>query len=132
MRLFEKLLLVVMTSLLIGCGGSDGGVSVSGKVTFNDEPVPKGEIFFLSESSDIQGFSGDIVDGSFSANVPEGTYKVRISATRETGKMKPGPGGPEDPQVPVVESYIPPKYNSETELTATVASGEDLDFKLTD
>ncbi|MDB4637313.1 hypothetical protein OAK47_02735 [Planctomycetaceae bacterium] len=122
MRLLEKYLIILLTTFLVGCGGSGEGVSVSGKVTFNDEPVTNGEIFFLSESSDIQGFSGEITDGSFSANVPEGNYKVRISATRKTGEMKPGPGGPDDPQVPVMESYIPPKYNSQTELTATVES----------
>ena len=122
--------LLMSTLLFLGCGSGEG-VSVTGQVTFNDEPVKKGEIFFVSQADELQGFEGEIIDGSFSANVPEGTYKVRINAVRETGEMAPGPGGPDDPQVPVVESFIPPKYNSESELTATVVSGEELEFKLT-
>ena len=49
MRLLEKYLIILLTTFLVGCGGSGEGVSVSGKVTFNDEPVTNGEIFFLSQ-----------------------------------------------------------------------------------
>jgi len=136
MNAFEKyfytgLYGLICVVVLIGCGAGEEGVPVSGQVTFNDEPVPKGEIFFISEESELEGYGGDIIDGAFSANVPEGTYKVRISASRETGEMEPGPGGPDDSPVPVTESYIPAKYNSQTELTATVVSGEELTFELT-
>ncbi|MCA9070876.1 MAG: hypothetical protein KDA84_18230, partial [Planctomycetaceae bacterium] len=61
-----------------------------------------------------------IVDGKYELETEAGAMKVEITASRPVpGKMEPGPS-PDEPAVPVMEMYIPRKYNSQTTLTATV------------
>jgi hypothetical protein len=68
---------MVVSCCLVGCGRDDGPLrfDVSGKVTFNNKPVPVGRIQFEPDSSqDNQGPAGY-------ALIKDGTY-----STQETGK----------------------------------------------
>jgi hypothetical protein len=104
---------------LAGCGGS-GPQSVSGTVTVNGQPLAAGEIQFEPTDATKGADAGQIKDGQFSFKAKPGSVKVKITAMRDTGKTVVGAMGE---QLPAMEQYLPPKYNTATELTAEVKSG---------
>jgi len=124
-----------------GCGGdSVEKTSVSGKVTFNGEPVELGQITFTPSSdsgSNSRGAaSGEIKAGAYSIPASEGPmvgkHSVSITASRKTGKQIPAVmPAPEGTMIDVTEEYIPYNYNFETTLTAELTSSENTkDFAL--
>lgn len=70
---------------------------------------------------------GGIENGQFTAEVPPGEKILRISAVRETGEK-------DQYGEVITESYIPAKYNVESNLKKTVeANGENkFDLALAD
>ena len=114
---------------LAGCGASDGGVEVSGAVTFQGQPVPAGEIVFTPKSGDQPSAAGKIEQGKFKCQVPPGPSIVRITAYRQVpGKFDTSNPGESNP---VVEMYIPPEYNSSSQLEVTVdSSNPAVNFEL--
>jgi hypothetical protein len=92
-RFFAMLALCCVLGLagVVGCGGSTDGpkrYAVSGSVTFQGQPVPKG--FITLEPDSDRGNSGpgggtEIVNGKYdtkvAAGVVGGPYKVRIVGT---------------------------------------------------
>jgi len=103
--------------ILAGCGG--GGVaeySVTGTVTFDGQPVEKGEIRFVSADSQGAAYAGAIENGKFECKVTEGKKRVEIAATRESAT--PAADG-----LPDYVSYIPAAYNTESTLEAEVKAG---------
>ena len=125
--------------LLCGCGGQDGPerAGVSGTVTAGSQPVEQGSITFMpSGQTTGPSAGGTIKNGSYSIDREHGpvvgSHRVQIRAMRKTGKQVPaGPPAPPEAMVDEVEQFIPPKYNSQSTLTAEVQSGSNtLDFKL--
>ncbi len=126
-----------------GCGGgsSDGldRKSVSGKVTLDGAPLAKGVISFdpAEGSAGAVPAGGVIAEGGYtidSANGPTpGKYKVSIRSTSGEGTPlgNAAPGAPPRVKKGAVDP-IPKKYNSESELTATVAASGSTtaDFEL--
>jgi hypothetical protein len=114
---------------IAGCGTSEGGVQLSGAVTFQGQPVPTGEIVFTPTSGDQPSAAGKIEQGKFRCQVPTGPSIVRITAYREVpGKFDTSNPGETNP---VIEMYIPPKYNSASQLEVTVdGSNPAVDFDL--
>ncbi len=112
---------------LTGCGDSGPKkLAVSGSVQFDGKDVPEGDILFVPEARGVGPEGGKIKDGKYTASVPEGKYKVEVTATRVVPGKK-GPMGTED----LLEDYIPAKYNQKTELTAEVSGGKTThDFPL--
>jgi len=104
-----------------GCGPSGPKLyPVSGTVTWNDAPLPDGDIIFVPE---LPGeVAGKVKDGKFACMAQPGDRKVKILATRE---------GPVDPQMgaPRREQFLPPKYSSGelTELRAVVKESDAKD-----
>ncbi len=102
LRLNRVLCGLLLACLVAGCGSSDSGVHhLSGKVTFNGQPVPKGRILFLPNATlggSGQGCFAEINDGVYDtrasgAPTPEGATTVRIegfdgktSASNSVGK----------------------------------------------
>lgn len=123
---------LLLTFFLAGCGGGSKGpvtYSVSGTVTFDGEPVKKGDIKFVPEEPGAAPDAGSIVDGKYSLSAKGGKKKVQITASRDVpGKTTKGAMG-ED--IAVKEEFIPARYNSQTELTADVTGAKTFDFKLT-
>ena len=79
-RLLPVLLFVLP---LLGCGG-DGAQRVSGKVTFNGAPVPKGKIYFIPDgSTGATGATGyaDITDGNYDTSATGGRGAVKGAVT---------------------------------------------------
>lgn len=142
-RVFE--IRMVTLGLLIGCFvcagcGSGSAVeltAVRGKVTFNGEPIESGQITFTpAEGISSGAAAGEIKAGEYSipaSNGPMvGRHSVSIMASRKTGKQVPAAmPAPAGTMIDVTEEYIPYKYNFQTELTAELTSGENVqDFAL--
>jgi hypothetical protein len=111
-----------------GCSSQCEG-TVSGEVTLNGEPLKEGEITFLPPAG--KGPVAKIVDGRFTARVPVGQMKVKISARNVVGKRKMY-DAPDAPWVEDVEELLPARYNVDTKLTLTVQGGaQEKRFELT-
>ena len=118
---FSRGLLFLLVSValltLAGCGGGGPAeYAVTGTVTFDGQPVEKGEIRFLPAGTQGTAYAGAIVNGKFECKVTEGQKRVEMSATREAAT--PAPDG-----LPDYVSYIPAEYNTQSTLTAEVKPG---------
>ena len=118
------------TAFATGCGESGPKTrAVTGKVTFEGEPIKEGQVVFR-RSSDQKEWSGMIKDGTYEVKCEEGDMKVEIIASRDIpGKFDTtsNPGVKE----PLRLMFIPKKFNSETTLTAKVdASSTEFPFAL--
>jgi len=111
-----------------GCGPSEPALyDASGAVMFNGQPVPDGEVTFVSEDGRASA-PGRIKDGSYSLKATAGKKIVRIRA------MKIKPGGARDAfGAPAPEDYLPARYNTQSILHADVAPAgpNQFDFALT-
>ena len=126
MRLYVKFSLLCLALMTLqGCGGSDEVEKhqVTGTVTYNGKPIEKGSITF--DPADNQGVAamGGIENGQFTAEVPPGEKILRISAVRETGEK-------DQYGEVITESYIPAKYNVESNLKKTVEPNGENKFDL--
>jgi len=130
-KLFALLLFVGIGTLVVGCGpGGPPSGKVTGKVTYQDEPLPTGNVILIPEQEGMPYAQGNIKpDGTYEAatkefgtNIPVGNYRVMISAVEDLGPEKP------------VRPLIPFRYSSEAQsgLQASVQEGENaIDFHLT-
>lgn len=121
---------LVLSSL--GCGSDAGpeSITVSGKVTFDGVPIAEGDIVFRDAEGIVRGCGGKITNGEYSFEASPGSKTVEITAMREVpGKMDTSNPGE---SVPLMEMYIPAKYNTETTETAEVtdSGGDKFDFAL--
>lgn len=92
-----------LLTVVLGCG--DKGTHVSGKVTFNGQPVPQGKVYILPDSA--AGNSG----ASGFADIKNGTYD-----TAAEGGHPATPGA----SVLKVDGYDPnPPPNAGPEVTTT-------------
>ena len=132
------MLVCVVLALFLGCGSPDSGrASVSGKVTFDGEPVKTGQISFEPQGQGRIGIA-QIVDGAYQMPPQQGPtpgkYTVRITADRPSGK--PAQTTPEVSGRPIGESYeqyIPATFNERSELTVEIGAEPNAvhDFALT-
>ena len=139
--------------LVVGCGDSSGlppRYAVTGKVTYNGAPVPKGTVTFEPASPDGRHASGAITDGTYSLSTlgdndgaMPGDYKVVIIATEldlteVAARSKGGAAHHDDAFAKAVQNakdLIPKMYSrSDTSgLTAKVeAKSNTIDFALKD
>ena len=119
---------ITLLASLAGCGQSGPeAISVSGKVTFEGQAVENGKIRFLPMKGTTGPVTGArIENGQYQitnkGGVPVGKHRVEIEAFRQRGagtneEQAPGAGGAEFVQ------FIPPKYNTRSELIFTVEPG---------
>jgi hypothetical protein len=128
---FTTFFTLLATTVIVGCGSSGLDTQpVSGKVTFDGQPISEGRILFRGTGSDPRAFSAEIKNGQYQMEALAGKMRVEITASRPVpGKCD---GAEEGETVPVGEMYIPARYNSQSELTAEVTSGKnEFDFALT-
>lgn len=123
-----------------GCGGSAGGVVVTGTVTLDGRPLPGATVWFYPEGSTpgLGGSGRTGPDGQYAltaarggTGLPPGEYKVVVSRA-----LRPD-GSPPDPDVPPIESdareTLPAAYSNReaTTLRAAVSPGAKVhDFTL--
>ncbi|MEX2170930.1 MAG: hypothetical protein WD851_16550 [Pirellulales bacterium] len=120
----------------LGCRGGDeiDRVMVSGNVSYNGQPVEKGQIRFIPTDGTQGPLTVDPIDDGYyttenTGGVPVGTHRVEILGYdgEEYANAPTGPGAPP------VRQLLPKKYNKESELKVTLQSGQDednLDFDL--
>jgi hypothetical protein len=132
----SAILSAVTLTAIFGCGGQPRS-SVSGKVTFDDQPVAAGQIVFEPQGAGRVGIA-QISEGAYSMPAGQGPtvgkYVVRITANRPTGrKATAGRGSDNKTRVDQYEQFIPVKYNDQSELTTEVGGEGQIvrDFRLT-
>ena len=127
---------LILGVFVAGCGGVSGPerAAVSGKVTFDGEPVHQGSIAFIPTGNTTGPTAGAVIEkGEF--RTPSGTgpvlgsHRVEITA-HKTGQRKEIPGavgaaaGPSGASVVAeTEMYIPEQYNKASILTIDIKSG---------
>lgn len=126
-RIISAGLLIVCSIGFTGCGSEPEykgpkRYAISGKVTFDGEPVNGGTITITPEDGKSNPSGGVIENGEF--QVPEakggnpGKYRVLIHWHKPTGEKKPDPDTGES--VDQTKQVIPAYFNDATELTLDV------------
>jgi len=112
-----------------GCSkpGRPGYHTVTGRVTFDGQPLANGFVQFVPVGSKASPESGRIANGLYRLESTAGKMTVHILSTRLTGKMDPVMG------TAIEEMFIPQRYNSKSELTSEVVADKanSIDFSLT-
>jgi hypothetical protein len=124
-------LLGLVTLALAGCGDS-GRQALQGTVTLDGRPLEAGYIRFRPEPGSASPTAGgQIAGGRFSISRQGGTmagrFHVEITATRSTGRTSVDVETGET--VEDLEQYLPPKYNSQSELEVEVSPGTGSTFQ---
>lgn len=122
-RLITLAAMVALLPLALGCGDGMNRVGMSGKVTYDGQPVVDGLIRFVPKAGTEMPLTVEpIKDGRYntstSGGVPAGSYKVDIRAFHPDDPVPMGPGAPGRRQL------LPPKYNNQTELEITLEPGQ--------
>lgn len=120
---FSILFTTILFSTIGGCGPSLG--TVSGTVTVDGKPLENGVIAFVPADGNGVPITVDIKGGSYSVQTVAGKKRVQVSAPIVTGRRKEY-DGPDAPLVDVTEESIPPKYNSDTELSFDLPAGASI------
>ncbi|WDI43622.1 hypothetical protein [Bremerella sp. P1] len=124
-------LCLLAIGLLIGCSESGPKTySVGGTVTIGKKPMNGGYVSFEDPETGEAAQGAIEEDGSYSVELPQGSYQVMIEPTEIEVKSKDGMSPPEMRYV----QNVPERYMSidSTELSADV--GDDsttFDFTLT-
>ena len=115
--------------ILPGCGGGPAyegpkRFAVTGKVTFDGEPINGGTIAFIPDNDKHNPSGGSIENGVYSIPVEkgpnEGTYRVAIYWHKPTGeKIKDSDTGE---MIDAVKQVVPAKFNDGTQLQATITA----------
>ena len=119
-----SVLLLVIAPGLIGCGPSGPVmVPVSGAVTLDDQPMPDGIVYFktIAEGSVDQM---EIKDGKFAGTVEIGERRVEVCRYGLGEPIKFG-----NSELPNKVETLPPRYNYESELKATVTESGPNEFR---
>lgn len=125
MRLLIVTAGVVAGALVVsGCARHDALAVVSGRVTYDGKRIDDGAVYFVDTASDAVGGFSRIQSGSYRAAVKPGRWAVRITANRRVS------GKTDETGIPLVEQYIPQRFNDATELEATIQSSRRLDWSL--
>jgi hypothetical protein len=138
--------LAVACVLVAGCGRGSKfrRLPLAGSVTFAGQPVDDGLIEFIPvDATPGPSFGGVVKAGRYAVPAAQGgyeggTYRVQITASRASGKTFTvntqvfTPDGTKM-EVPVMENFIPTKYNVASTLRVTLnpeASAAGIDFAL--
>ena len=113
MSVRQRLIGLLPLLLLVGCGPRGPATyPVSGAVTFDNQPLQEGDIFFLPADPALATEGGKIVDGKFRMVSKPGTCRVKIPALNINEDTECVSGSP------IAANYIPAQYNDQTTLTA--------------
>lgn len=128
---------------LFGCGYENplGRRAISGTVTLDGNPLPRGYISFEPADKETVMRGGAVItDGRYALSVekglPPGKYLVRVRAVERAGATdsRLPPGAEPEKMAPfhLIRQPIPPKYNDRSELIREVLGDGlcTLDFDL--
>jgi len=112
-----------------GCSQGPATGTVTGEVTVDGKPLPKGHLEFMP--LDGQGQTGGMIitDGKFSGQVPVAKMRVKIHGHKVVkGTYQAYAGAP--PEDDIVEG-LPAKYNDKSDITLDVKRGtQEVKYKL--
>jgi hypothetical protein len=111
---------LLMLMITLGCARTDT-VQVGGAVTWENAPMPHGDIIFVDADPHIPAAAGRVVDGAYAFRCKPGKKRVEVKAYRLSGK-KTSAGKP------IGEMYIPDRFSTASELTADVTLDGDNKF----
>lgn len=126
---------VVACGLLLAVGGCSRGprtVRVAGNVSHQGKPVAEGLImFFPVDGTPGPSTGGTIDDGRYdipgrSGPRAGGTYRVEITAYGPEREYSPDVSG-KGPTISVRDQLIPPKFNQNSSLRATITDADTRD-----
>lgn len=118
---------VLLALGLAGCGPSGPTTyAVSGRVTFDGEPIADGYITFAPAVRGEAPAAAPIKAGAYRLRTTAGEKRVSVQASKFVGPENPVMG------LRAREQYIPDRYNLETTLTAGVTAdgANEFDFAL--
>lgn len=121
--------LAAVLTLFAGCSNEPRQYEVTGVATYQGQPIAEGQIIFEDEAPAQGKWPGQIKDGRYQLKATAGPKLVRLSASRETGKiLEGGMGAP----IPERIDILPPKFNSQSQEKRTVEAKEPqtIDFNL--
>ena len=124
--LYSSLCFLLPIGILLMCGcGDSRRQRFEGTATFDGQPIDNGYIRLIPQEGTAGPAAGaNIEKGRFAIaaeNGPfAGTFRVEVTAMRAGSRKKYDPET--NQKIAVPEQYIPAKYNSESELTATIAA----------
>lgn len=82
-------LVTILAAACLGCGSSTG--TVSGTVTFHDQPIEQGLITFSPAGAEGSAAGGEIVKGKYTvANLKPARYHAIVEATNPPKYSMPG------------------------------------------
>ena len=126
---WRALLGVPALLVLASCGGSDDGLGkrypVSGKVTYNGQPLEKGVISFIPEDAKKNaGASGQIENGAYTLSTggegdgaQAGNYKVTVTS-KEDFMAKAKAEFEKEAKQQRESTYVPPQFVAKAEAAA--------------
>ena len=125
----RRVLWVAFAITALGCQ-ADKMIPVQGKVTLDGELIENGAIQFQPLDGTGPTAGAVITKGAYSTTVPPGKMRVEVRASKSIGKRKEF-DTPDSRMVDMLAEAVPSKYNSESTLTADIASKMgSLDFDL--
>jgi hypothetical protein len=121
----------LLAGLFAGCSSEPARVTLRGKVTLDGNALEKGVVEFVpADGKTPSAKGGVIVGGEYTAEVVPGEVIVKITSPKVVDKKKRY-DTPDSPVDDVLAEQVPKKYNEESKLKETIATGQkELDFKL--
>jgi hypothetical protein len=122
---------LLLALLLLVCGGCNSGPRlehVGGTVSCDGQPVENGTLELIPiADTDGPSMGSAIVNGRFDVPAKKGarsggTYKVVITALRPSSKTVPNIFDPSGKPLALGEQFIPPRYNTQSELTIVIST----------
>ncbi len=116
--------MLLCLAVTAGCGPGDDRQPLSGTVSWQGKPLPKGVITFYPKGAGST-VGCTIVDGTFSIALQKGatpgSYRVQIVAFRPTGRRELDIERNE--RVDVEEQYLPNRFNTASTLEVVIKPG---------
>lgn len=85
--MYKVLACVGVLTLVLATGCSEGQ-KVSGTVTVDGNPLPKGHIGFAPAEGAGEGFGADVVDGKYTiSGMTPGKKRITVTSKSDTGPM---------------------------------------------
>ncbi|UUO07473.1 hypothetical protein M4951_03975 [Blastopirellula sp. J2-11] len=118
---------------LLGCGRTDGLISVTGVVTFNGEPVEEGAISLMPIDGKGVTAGGVISSGRFHIAASPGKASVLIYGNKKELKPNPTPQEIEWGMTHSSKQFLPAEYNDQSKLRIDISETQrHFDFSLND
>ncbi len=124
--------IALAAAILAGCSRTTDRVALEGIVACDGAPMPDGSIVFIPQGdTKSPTCGGTISQGRFTISAKDGAapgaYRVEITALRNTGKRVTNPR--DGTMIDEIVQYVPPQFNRQSTLTATVDDRADNRFE---